>query len=65
MTYIRLGIFRRVETFRRNVSNAAWRTEEIDDLILAETAEKMLSQSKMVGNKMFAATLEKLANWEN
>ncbi|WP_186375830.1 hypothetical protein [Hyella patelloides] len=54
-----------METFRRNVSNAAWRTEEIDDLILAETAEKMLSQSKMVGNKMFAATLEKLANWEN
>ena len=58
MTFIRL------ETFRRNVSNAAWRTEEIEDLILGETTEKMLNKSKMVGSKKFTATLEKLRNWE-
>ena len=65
MTSIKLETFQPVETFRRNVSNAAWRTEEIDDLILGETAEKMLNKSKMVGSEKFTATLEKLANWEN
>lgn len=65
MTFIRLETFLCVETFRRNVSDAAWRTEEIDDLILGETAKKILNQSKMVGSGKFTATLEKLANWEN
>ena len=55
----------KLETFRRNVSNAAWCAEEIEDLILGEIAEKMLNQSKMIGSKKFTTTLEKLTNWEN
>ena len=46
------------------LSYAAWRTEEIDDLVLGETAKKMLNKSKMIGSTKFTATLEKLANWE-
>lgn len=46
----------------QSLAYAAWRTEETDDLILGETAEKMLTLSKMVGSEKFTATLEKLSN---